>query len=1028
MAFLAVFMVNLFITTKLEVCTPIRADPDYMEETCDEVIYPRNTTSPTCADGLKSSENLESSFNTECIPQSCFLDTNETYIDEFHQILGKNPYLIHITLDFAESTVTNNYTGTYLNASTDIIDPFSFTWARGKRGQALLSYPPRIFTRLSLGTLSPGVEKFKLKVMTDHCLEFTNLCDECKIYLLTDLLFYMTEIFYLDIEHTNTTHQEVVEICHDRVPTKPPVANEFTPYVGFEHVMIYSTDTVCWSKNSLSEDICLDNIDEPRWVSYSTWIVSAFLALLLPVTVAWFSPRYPKVGNKLNKCTNLEVGFLYVLLQWGNDSKNFYPIQVFRCIFIVAPVMILILYPGIIVYNVFDDRDSSEKQIKAFFHAGHIDCRWHITTRMFPLCIAVIMILVFVRHIFQKSEQNGFDFTKLTEFEKNCPLLTFNLFDPEIEHEKLDDLQTSSGTSDSSSTTSKEPNFDLKTATLTFGDSGKISLTIGNHQRDSNTGSPASGDQQHHPETSNSTTAADGERDSNRYTPNKHYVVRQLHNFLDLSQLEQAHVRIANIMRNCINYFKVSNVFIRSCFVFVHVLIVLFYYIVGIVITIVISIPGLNILKRFMFRFFGDICEVFCTFFQTHSKCSTCCVRQGFERISESSEPIIKDLFLSFVALFLSLLKLVALILFFMRYFSFIVLISEMIIHFVIGLVTNTNIVSPFCILGIFLAGFIIRNVAGIYQTYFRLFKLSMSLAKKSDIETKKGVLELKTSNNTKPLSPVIKEALKSQEGEIERLVKKDEDGVNYIHDSLFWFLIDECKPIRLEVGGIFVKIFLATLFVVQMILIVKAIDEIDTLPDVSVTIVTLIAIYVIPHLVENVSSKVMEKHEDIRLKEEIKKAIKKYRIKSLKDRDGVFDWQSKRYTFTWEVIISFLLSASVVASLVLTQLYVDRCSDPGLNALITTIVGIILVLLVYVLYMVYLNTDDVGEIVFLIELSAILVVLGILLIAFSWTSRMYAWRITLGIILSLFSLLALIRVVRKELQFAWSYIDLKKE
>ena len=130
-----------------------------------------------------------------------------------------------------------------------------------------------------------------------------------------------------------------------------------------------------------------------------------------------------------------------------------------------------------------------------------------------------------------------------------------------------------------------------------------------------------------------------------------------------------------------------------------------------------------------------------------------------------------------------------------------------MITLFFTGLIVNASIVQPICILTVLNFGAVIRNVAGIYHLYFRLLKLTMKLAKKSDIEKSKGKLEYGEDSR--------KFQIELAKDNIEKLVKYDK-GVPYIDDSLFWFVVERCKPVRLEVAWVFLKILVATLAIVS--------------------------------------------------------------------------------------------------------------------------------------------------------------------------------------------------------------------
>ena len=188
-----------------------------------------------------------------------------------------------------------------------------------------------------------------------------------------------------------------IDICQDRVPnTVQTLAKVFAPYFGFEHIMIYSTDTVCWEKLSPSEDAHTHEYTNSDWVSVYVWVVSGVIALLVPLTLVWFVPKYKVEDNKLKKSSNLQVGFLYTVLDWGNTEdkakvEEFNTIQIFRLLFLYTPAVFLILYPGIIVFNEFDDRATTAKHLQAFVNAGHINCHWHVFSEFYHFSLLLYL-------------------------------------------------------------------------------------------------------------------------------------------------------------------------------------------------------------------------------------------------------------------------------------------------------------------------------------------------------------------------------------------------------------------------------------------------------------------------------------------------------------------------------------------------------------------------------------------------------------------------------------------------------------
>ena len=89
---------------------------------------------------------------------------------------------------------------------------------------------------------------------------------------------------------------------------------------------------------------------------------------------------------------------------------------------------------------------------------------------------------------------------------------------------------------------------------------------------------------------------------------------------------------------------------------------------------------------------------------------------------------------------------------------------------------------------------------------YFNIFKWTLSLAKKSDIKAQKGYLEFvsvlgPTRSYFHTMAKLPKESVITNDNQIPRLIKEDENDIKYMPNSLFWFIIEKCKPIRVEVA-----------------------------------------------------------------------------------------------------------------------------------------------------------------------------------------------------------------------------------
>ena len=415
------FSATVFRSIK-QYCPSVSVDKSYSGYACDEEYSPTNHTNKHCSD----TPTFNSTTNgTECIPV-CTISTTTGNIQAFSRHIAEND-LIYIKLNLVG--IDTNDAGTYLNVTKSVIDPYTWTWAKGDRGQTLLSLPPHIFVGLSLWTLQPQVlSQFEIDVHIDFCPEFVSACDECKMRLVVEFLYNFT-VNAINFDSSNSDLDiSDTDICQDRVPNT--IHTVLAPYFGFEHIMIYSTDTVCWEKLSPSEDVQPHEYTKSDWVSVYVWVVSGVIGLVLPLTAAWFVPKYKVVNHKLKKSSNLQVGFLYTVLDWGSEEE-LYPIQLFRFLFVYIPVAIFILYPGIIVFNEFDDRESTAKYMQAFIDAGHINCKLHIIFRIFPLFILAAFVLQRTHFYYENKHETSSISMAPTYLEEKWPLLSCSLFEPQ---------------------------------------------------------------------------------------------------------------------------------------------------------------------------------------------------------------------------------------------------------------------------------------------------------------------------------------------------------------------------------------------------------------------------------------------------------------------------------------------------------------------------------------------------------------------------------------------------------------------
>ena len=209
------------------------------------------------------------------------------------------------------------------------------------------------------------------------------------------------------------------------------------------------------------------------------------------------------------------------------------------------------------------------------------------------------------------------------------------------------------------------------------------------------------------------------------------------------------------------------------------------------------------------------------------------------------------------------------------RLYYFIYLCALTIVLVFTGIIINSSIVNPYCVFVLTLTGFVLSSIVGIHDTYQKLLKEII----KQVVDASKFQSNLALKHTLVVSSPEREQNLPECMDDQFRLVYRHDGDVHLsIKIALFWFVVEKCKPLRVQVVLVLLQITIAFAAVIIAILVLKEIQELAQLSSASVTLTTLIASYAVPKIMLIIKSESTRKQEKEILYDRIHMAILEYR------------------------------------------------------------------------------------------------------------------------------------------------------
>ena len=358
---------------------------------------------------------------------------NETF-DYILNTIDQGKPIVHLNLKFDNETKFHPDTA-YLDRFTHYIDPLTWTWAIGHRGDALLGFPA-IFVPMSVYTLSIDVIDMPVSISTDNCPHFLNFTDGQKQIHIATLLINNLEAAYsvIDEPGTRTDFKVCQEIAHNPHPFK---ASDTTwlAIVFNIYFVVYNTRHECWVMPPDQNGALLTSIySSPAWLLYPTIILGIVGAVLFPLFVVEILKRSysafrvkvalkiksTEIGNELDQSretgngqhhskqngnneeeivfydenTNIPIGLKYVLFHWKSQLQGCYKFFVAVRVFAFTMIVFFSIYPE---YAIFFLDDTFNLRKQTYFRTGFLHKKWFNAGNqacIIILCVILVIILI----------------------------------------------------------------------------------------------------------------------------------------------------------------------------------------------------------------------------------------------------------------------------------------------------------------------------------------------------------------------------------------------------------------------------------------------------------------------------------------------------------------------------------------------------------------------------------------------------------------------------------------------------------
>ena len=366
----------------------------------NDPAYENINTTPV--NGGDSAEELSSG--------NCTLEYPPEAVEQFKELLDKieEAIFVYFKLNFSVEFESDM---AYLSENaTDVIDPLTWIWSKGGRGELLLS-SPFDFIHLSFGTLKPGVYTMDLELQaSSRCLS-DGVSDADKLDSLATTLLELTAkaadeldkepIACRDLEEEED-EDEATSVCLEKQlgPDQFDVVGVYAfPSVSYT-ILQGSTVFECWTATE-GKAPRSNAVTTQSWLH---WLLAGgiLLALFSPLALNFFIRKHPPFKDRRNLNERfmlvtdpIPAGFKYAFFHWKEDIPWFHFVR----------WVVIILFFGFIQYvplvvTFATDSDGLSKRIAAVYRVGLIDqttdTALHVIINLFYFIISFILLGIYV--------------------------------------------------------------------------------------------------------------------------------------------------------------------------------------------------------------------------------------------------------------------------------------------------------------------------------------------------------------------------------------------------------------------------------------------------------------------------------------------------------------------------------------------------------------------------------------------------------------------------------------------------------
>ena len=341
---------------------------------------------------------------------NCTIQYPEDAIEEFKELLDKPEEAIFVYFKLNFTTGFDSDMAYLSDNTTDVIDPLTWVWSKGGRGELLLG-SPFDFVHLSLGTLSPGVYSMGLELTADKSCFSNNTSDVDKMRAIAESLLDLTKqadasldnelIACRDIEEQDD-EEEIASVCIEKQlgPDQFNVIGVYAfPSVSYT-ILQGSTVYECWTLAGLRRPKSIP-VTTQSWLH---WLLGGgiVLALFSPLALDFFIRKHPPIVDRIGTNERLmlvtdpiPVGFKYVFFFWRESVPGFH---FFRWVIIISLFGFLQYIPLLVAFCV--DSDGLAKRMAAVHRVGLInltkDFVIHVAINLLYFVFALVLLGLYV--------------------------------------------------------------------------------------------------------------------------------------------------------------------------------------------------------------------------------------------------------------------------------------------------------------------------------------------------------------------------------------------------------------------------------------------------------------------------------------------------------------------------------------------------------------------------------------------------------------------------------------------------------